>query len=361
MMGSEQVELLPVGTGNRTTLAPKTLKPITPKKRTLLTTLFILGSVGMTTLWLVTILMILLEPAPIADGPFANPCPQLTAFTVTLSFGSMSYNDAKLIDAIWNLGIGRGVQALAGWMSYKIFGMAMLRIMQQDQITIDLYAAISFRTLSILTIPKVVLAAISRCSWRGRMLFIWIIISSIYILAMPTLLDLMTGYITKQSAMVPSSNGGLVPLQTVNYSSSQFFSSHGWIYGPSGVTCVPESEYQWGFSLGWTIAVLGTLMVWSWGMFGLWFDAQKNGLFWQMGRRSGLYRNILDVANALEDALGPDTCAYNDDELTTAVEKLEPVGFEAVANGTTGFIALRHDPVGCSALRSSGVEYKRRE
>jgi hypothetical protein len=65
-------------------------------------------------------------------------------------------------------------------------------------------------------------------------------------------------------------------------------------------------------------------------MFGLWFDAQKNGLLWRSGRRSGLYRDILDVSNALQEALGPDTCAYGNPELTKEVEKMRFVGFEAM-------------------------------
>jgi hypothetical protein len=47
-------------------------------------------------------------------------------------------------------------------------------------------------------------------------------------------------------------------------------------------------------------------------MFGLWFDAQKNG------------------SNALQEALGPDTCAYGNPELTKEVEKMRFVGFEAM-------------------------------
>jgi hypothetical protein len=67
-------------------------------------------------------------------------------------------------------------------------------------------------------------------------------------------------------------------------------------------------------------------------MFGLWFDAQKSGLLWRNDRRSGLHRDILDVSNALQEALGPDTCAYGNTGLTKEVEKMGSVGFEAVSN-----------------------------
>jgi hypothetical protein len=83
-------------------------------------------------------------------------------------------------------------------------------------------------------------------------------------------------------------------------------------------------------------------------------------LLWRNDRRSGLYRDILDVSNALQEALGLDTCAYGNTELTKEIEKMGSVGFEAVSNGSTGYIALRHEPVGCASLRNHDVEYGRR-
>jgi hypothetical protein len=62
----------------------------------------------------------------------------------------------------------------------------------------------------------------------------------------------------------------------------------------------------------------------------------------------------------LQEALGPDTCAYGNAKLTKEVEKMGSVGFEAVRDGSTGYIALRHGPAGCASLRKHGVEYGRR-
>ena len=70
-----------------------------------------------------------------------------------------------------------------------------------------------------------------------------------------------------------------------------------------------------------------------------------------------MYRDILDISHALQEALGPDTCAYGNTELTKEVEKMGLVGFEAVSDGGPGYIALRHEPAGYAALRDHGVEY----
>ena len=163
--------------------------------------------------------------------------------------------------------------------------------------------------------------------------------------------------------MCSSDLGSLVPLNiTANvYFDSNYYSfNDGWTYGPDAVTCIPLEKYQWGFSITWSMLVVIVTTVWCWGMFGLWFDSQKYGLLWRIGRRSGLYRDILDVSNALQEALGPDTCAYGNSELTKKVAKMSPVGFEAVSEGSTGYIALCHEPVGCAALVKHGVEYGRR-
>jgi len=40
-----------------------------------------------------------------------------------------------------------------------------------------------------------------------------------------------------------------------------------------------------------------------------------------------VYRNILDIAGAIHEELGPDTCGYGEAELSREVEKLDLVGF----------------------------------
>ncbi|KAF7504147.1 hypothetical protein GJ744_002665 [Endocarpon pusillum] len=57
-------------------------------------------------------------------------------------------------------------------------------------------------------------------------------------------------------------------------------------------------------------------------------DARKHNLLLQMGRRPGIYRDILDVAEAIQDQLGPDTSGYSDKELSREIGKLNPIGFD---------------------------------
>jgi hypothetical protein len=189
----------------------------------------------------------------------------------------------------------------------------------------------------------------------GRMTFLWFIAAISYILTLPTILDLMTGYAATSTAIGPSADGDLVPLNLseIQQPGSQYYNDNGWIYGADAVTCVPSQAYQWRFSSGWIALAAISTSVWCWGMFGVWFDAQKNSILWRVGRRSGAYRDILDISNALQEALGPDTCAYSDAELTKEIKKMGPVEFEAVCDGSTGYVALCHEPCGCAALANA--------
>jgi hypothetical protein len=96
-------------------------------------------------------------------GRIPTPCPRQTAFSIDYPFRILSYNAVKVIDAVWNLVIGCGVQVFAAWICYKVFGMAMLRITQQNEVSLELYSAIAFYPLEIKTIPMVLQAVVSKC------------------------------------------------------------------------------------------------------------------------------------------------------------------------------------------------------
>jgi hypothetical protein len=169
-MKPEQVELLTVGKEFKTqqmlpnqTLPPKILQPSPRHPRTVIKTLFILIGLGLV---VASIIIPLLAVATVA-GRIPTPCPRQTAFSIDYPFGTLSYNAVKIIDAVWNLAVGRGVQVFAAWICYKIFGMAMLRIAQQNQVSLKLYSAMAFYPLEINTIPMVLQAVVSKCGWRG--------------------------------------------------------------------------------------------------------------------------------------------------------------------------------------------------
>jgi hypothetical protein len=60
----------------------------------------------------------------------------------------------------------------------------------------------------------------------------------------------------------------------------------------------------------------------------------------------------------LQEALGLDTCAYGNAELTKEVKKMGSVGFKVVSDRSTGYIALCYEPGRCATLRKPSVEYR---
>jgi hypothetical protein len=94
------------------------------------------------------------------------------------------------------------------------------------------------------------------------MTFMWFLAAIVYVLILQTILDLMTGYVANSIAMVPSSSdGGYVPVSLQDPSSQYYTESTGWIYGTTGVTCVPSNTYQWGFSSNFVLVVLSVTAV----------------------------------------------------------------------------------------------------
>lgn len=83
------------------------------------------------------------------------------------------------------------------------------------------------------------------------MTFLWFTTAISYILVLPTMLGLVTGYAATSIAMGPSADESLVPLNlsAIQYPGSQYYNDDGLIYGADAVTCVPGDRYQWGFSL----------------------------------------------------------------------------------------------------------------
>lgn len=98
--------------------------------------------------------------------------------------------------------------------------------------------------------------------------------------------------------------------------------------------CISEEGYVWGFSS--VITLIGIILevCWMLGCFGMWLDVHINSTLFRMNRpSSGVVRNILDVAGAIQRDVGGDTGAYKDRELQRALEKCPPVGFDVVDDG----------------------------
>jgi len=84
---------------------------------------------------------------------------------------------------------------------------------------------------------------------------------------------------------------------------------------------IHSDQYVYSIAQWIWIAVCILQLIWSFGMYGLWVDASRKSQLHRAGRRLGPYRGILDIAEAIQNDLGPDTCAYSDAELRKAIKE----------------------------------------
>ncbi|KAF2686659.1 hypothetical protein K458DRAFT_476462 [Lentithecium fluviatile CBS 122367] len=137
-------------------------------------------------------------------------------FTPNLSFGSMTFTQAKVIDIAWDLLIGRGGQLLLAYVNYRVFNEWLVYHMEMHRTSYKMYTAIAFETTSLGTLG--VLGnefLVVRKGWSWRHFFRWLavlsmLISTLYVLAFPTLMAAMTGYLTTYAAYVEDYKGDLI-------------------------------------------------------------------------------------------------------------------------------------------------------
>jgi len=81
--------------------------------------------------------------------------------------------------------------------------------------------------------------------------------------------------------------------------------------------CLPESYFVWGFSSLLVYIVISTQIVWFFGMYVVWLDANINSALCRTGRKvRGHFRAAADLSEAAREVLGKQICAYTDEELS---------------------------------------------
>jgi hypothetical protein len=131
-------------------------------------------------------------------------------FTISIGFGPHSYTYVKIIDAIWDVVIGRGGQLILVWLAYRTFHKSLMYIMQTQPVPYSLYGAIAFDAgslRSIIQFVKILSSSEAKRSWRVTRIYITIALCTFYIAAMPTLYPAMTGYAAISAPSIEVVNG----------------------------------------------------------------------------------------------------------------------------------------------------------
>jgi len=128
-------------------------------------------------------------------------------FTINVSVGdNLSFTLAKLIDAIWDLGVGRGGQLLAAVIAYRVVRRSLTLVMETCTVTIPTVTSFCCERLTIQSSHHLLRDVVSprssrqyagkRLSPRGRQRLLMQLSACVYVLVFPTLMSVMTGYRT---------------------------------------------------------------------------------------------------------------------------------------------------------------------
>ncbi|KAK5709920.1 hypothetical protein LTR17_019368 [Elasticomyces elasticus] len=151
--------------------------------------------------------------------------------SITLGVGSFTFTQAKAIDFLWDLIVGRWGQFVLVWCCYPIFRRSLLLEMESHRITLPTFASLAFDKIgwsSVLTLARSSVSGVwhafrqldarkafqiralrSRSRSPGRLeLFLG---AFGYILMFPSWMSIMTGYQAQSQPYVLIINGNLIP------------------------------------------------------------------------------------------------------------------------------------------------------
>ncbi|XP_014551170.1 hypothetical protein COCVIDRAFT_31238 [Bipolaris victoriae FI3] len=122
-------------------------------------------------------------------------------FQITLGGGDLSFAEAKLVDIVWDIGVGRGGQVVLAFISWREFAR---------------YLTIFFRTIfiendaSVLSIFRTIKSFITQRRLRSKIAMAFMTATMLFILAFLTLMSAISGYNSNVSSRVPDLSDNLV-------------------------------------------------------------------------------------------------------------------------------------------------------
>ena len=157
-----------------------------------------------------------------------------------LFYHNFSFAQAKMVDALWDILVGRGIQIIAAWAAYIVFSDALLRVIERHPASFQIFQRITLEgpgLLSVWTLIKEIWTAKSR---RTKALFFYMLLSTSYILWIPLLLSAMTGYSSSTITWVNLDNPHqMTPVNALRRSQWMVAGANNVTF--AGLTCIDEN------------------------------------------------------------------------------------------------------------------------
>ncbi|KAK0724608.1 hypothetical protein B0H67DRAFT_568303 [Lasiosphaeris hirsuta] len=132
-------------------------------------------------------------------------------FQITIGFGSLTFTQAKVIDLVWDIVVGRVGQALLAFHFWKAVSVHVKNSMYKSPVTYNMYwTAFIDAQPSFLSTCRVIRDSATQKSKRSRAAMAFIAIGMSFVLAFPTLASSMTGYSGRSQSFVTDAQGNLI-------------------------------------------------------------------------------------------------------------------------------------------------------
>ncbi|KAH6844475.1 hypothetical protein BKA58DRAFT_363494 [Alternaria rosae] len=115
-------------------------------------------------------------------------------FALDATWGQFTFSQAKTIDILWDLLIGKGAQALAWWATYNVFCDALLRAIERHPASFSIFQRMAMEGPGLHCLWELTKELWTAKSIRTRFLFFYMFWSTGYVLLVPIVLGAMTGY-----------------------------------------------------------------------------------------------------------------------------------------------------------------------
>ncbi|KAF2199294.1 hypothetical protein GQ43DRAFT_464936 [Delitschia confertaspora ATCC 74209] len=137
-------------------------------------------------------------------------------FFLDKTFGHLTFPQAKVLDATWDLIVGRGAQLLCWYIGYRVFVNALLRVIERHPASLQTFIKLSLNGPSWGSGMALLrdLFSSAKTSLRTRVLFAYMFVSILYLLSVPTVLSAITGYVSTSTPWINAdgeNNEGIVP------------------------------------------------------------------------------------------------------------------------------------------------------
>ncbi|KAL2284946.1 hypothetical protein FJTKL_08497 [Diaporthe vaccinii] len=165
-----------------------------------------------------------MSSACLPDGTFSiyeiyDPWDIYGFFQITSGFGELTFTQAKVVDVVWDVAVGRIGQTILVVFSWRAFSLHIKASLEEGpdtrNISYHTYWTIFMQdSISILGVVGVIRDFLARRRLRSIAAMVFMTVTMLFVLAWPTVASAMTGYDSNNVAFIKIRDGSLIPFSS---------------------------------------------------------------------------------------------------------------------------------------------------